>query len=164
MLENNMNIVPIDKKNREKVNTLLSEEWNGLNMIVRGKIISLKNIDGMVLYENDIILGIITYIISEDTLEIISLNSFKERRGIGSKLIIAVMDKANNDKCSSIKLITTNDNINAIKFYQRRGFVISNIYIDSIKNYRKIKPDIPTKGEFDIPIRDEIEFRLNIFH
>ena len=65
-----------------------------------------------------------------------------------------------NKDCKRIWLITTNDNINAIKFYQKCGFVFSAVYCDAIKNSRRIKPEIPLIGNFNIPIRDELEFEL----
>lgn len=155
-------IIPISKNNREKVNSLLLNEWKTLFMVVRGEIINLNEVQGMIAYDEGEIVGIITYIIYKNTIEIISLNSFRKNKGIGNLLIEELKNKAKNDKFSNIKLITTNDNIEAIRFYQRRNFVISNIYINSIENARKIKKDIPQRGEFDIPIRDEIEFTLYV--
>lgn len=155
-------IQPITKKNREIVNEILLKEWNSLFMIVRGKKISLNEIDGIIAYDGENIIGIITYLLYDDTLEIISLNSLYEGKGIGTLLIEEVKKKTREEGKSNIKVITTNDNINAIKFYQRRSFIISNVYINSIEKYRKIKPNIPQKGIFDIPIRDEIEFVFRI--
>ena len=63
-----------------------------------------------------------------------------------------------NDFIKKLKLITTNDNLNAIKFYQKRGFDMTFIYVNAVEAARKIKPSIPEKGDYDIPIRHEIEF------
>jgi hypothetical protein len=59
-------------------------------------------------------------------------------------------------------LVTSNDNINALKFYQKRGFVFKNIYINEMENARKLKPEIPLLGDYGIPIKDEIEFEMII--
>lgn len=59
-------------------------------------------------------------------------------------------------------MITTNDNLNALRFYQKRGYHIVAIYPDAIADSRKIKPQIPLNGAFGIPIQDEIELELLI--
>lgn len=64
--------------------------------------------------------------------------------------------KLNN--INKIKVITTNDNINAIKFYQKRGFDMIKIYHNAIEESRKLKPTIPLIGNYGIPIIHEIEF------
>ncbi len=141
-------IQPITNKNREKVNQIMINEWNDLFMVVRGNVIKLDEVDGLIAYDEKEIVGIITYIVCRNIIEIISLNSFKERKGVGTFLIQKLKEKAKNENICVIKLKTTNDNINAIKFYQKRNFVISNIYINSIKKAREIKPNIPKNRKF----------------
>ena len=92
--------------------------------------------------------------------EICSLNSFIENKGIGTNLINKVKEYAKQKNCTKLKLITTNDNIRGLEFYQRRGFVFSNIYKNAIENSRKIKPQIPIFADNGLPIRDEIEFEM----
>ena len=48
------------------------------------------------------------------------------------------------------------------KFYQRKGFNIANIYINVMDEYRKIKPEIPFIGNYEIPIRDEIVLEISV--
>lgn len=57
-------------------------------------------------------------------------------------------------------LITTNDNINAIRFYQKRGFDMARLFRNALEASRRLKPEIPLLGENDIPLRHEIEFEL----
>ena len=64
--------------------------------------------------------------------------------------------------CTRLKLITTNDNIRGIEFYQKRGFVFANIYINAIENSRRLKPEIPMYADNGLPIRDEIEFEIKL--
>jgi hypothetical protein len=72
------------------------------------------------------------------------------------------MDIAKHKKCSRIYLMTTNDNLDALRFYQKRNFHICGVHIDSVKISRKIKPTIGMIGDFDIPVRDEIDLELII--
>ena len=63
-------------------------------------------------------------------------------------------------KLQKIVLITTNDNINEIRFYQKRGFDMANLFRDAVTAARKKKSEIPLIGENSIPLRHEIEFEL----
>ena len=91
---------------------------------------------------------------------ICSLNSFIENKGIGTNLINKVKECAKQNNCQKLKLVTTNDNIRALEFYQRRGFVITKFYKNAIENSRKIKPQIPMFADNGLPIRDEIELEM----
>jgi hypothetical protein len=57
-------------------------------------------------------------------------------------------------------LITTNDNLNALRFYQKRGFRLAALYPGAVDESRTIKPQIPLVGENGIPLHDEIRLEL----
>ncbi|MGD8245715.1 MAG: hypothetical protein PVG25_02965 [Anaerolineae bacterium] len=59
-----------------------------------------------------------------------------------------------------IWLITTNDNLAALRFYQRRGFSLVAVHPGAVDQARTLKPEIPAIGHSGIPIRDEIELEL----
>jgi ribosomal protein S18 acetylase RimI-like enzyme len=80
--------------------------------------------------------------------------------GIGTALIDAVRDVAERAGCTRLWLVTTNDNLDALRFYQRRGFVLAALHRDAIEAARTLKPGIPAVGEYGIPIRDEIEMEM----
>ena len=89
--------------------------------------------------------------------EIISLNSIEEGKGIGTSLINEIENIVIKNNCKLIKLVTTNDNLLALRFYQKRGFILSRIINNAVEEARKLKPEIPLIGNDGIPIRDEIE-------
>ncbi len=63
--------------------------------------------------------------------------------------------------CSRIFVITTNDNVEALRFYQRRGFRLAELRAGDVdRSRRELRPEIPEVGEFGIEIRDEIELEL----
>ena len=72
------------------------------------------------------------------------------------------LDEARTRNCRRLFLITTNDNLNALGFYQRRGFEIFTVYRGAIHESRKIKPGIPFIGMNNIPLRDEIELEIKL--
>lgn len=153
-------IVKLNEGNRDKVNKILIQEWETTDIIIRGKIIDGTKLEGFLALKDNEIVGLITYMIENNECEICSLNSFIENKGIGTALINKVKAYLKLNNCAKLKLITTNDNIRAIEFYQRRGFTFSNIYVNAIKNSRKLKPEIPMFADNGLPIRDEIEFEI----
>lgn len=104
--------------------------------------------------------GFITYNIVEKSCEIVTINSYRERIGVGSALIEAVKQAALSEGCKRLWLITTNDNLHALRFYQKRGFELVAVYRNALAEARKLKPEIPLTGMDDIPLRDEIELEL----
>jgi ribosomal protein S18 acetylase RimI-like enzyme len=89
------------------------------------------------------------------------LNSLQDGLGIGTTLIQAVAEQAKALGCTRLLVVTTNDNLHALRFYQRHGFVLHEVRIGAVNEARHtLKPQIPVLGEEGIPIRDEIELVL----
>lgn len=157
-----MELQEINEEFRSAVNEILRDEWNCPPLISRGKIIDTTILPGFLIIEDEIIKGFITYRLASDECEIATLNSFEENRGIGTALIKAVLDISEKNSCRRLWLITTNDNINAIRFYQKKGFELKAAHINAIELSRKLKPSIPLIGMDNIPIKHELEFEIII--
>ena len=155
-------IEKISEDTRDKVNKILIEEWEATDIIIRGKIVDGTKLDGFLAIKDKKIVGLITYEIDGNECEICSLNSFLENKGIGTDLINSVKEIAKQNGCTRLKLVTTNDNINGIKFYQKRGFTFAKLYKNAMDISRKLKPQIPIFAENGISIRDEIEFEMKL--
>lgn len=106
--------------------------------------------------------GMVTYQIGEGLCEIVSLDSFIPQQGIGRSLVNAVIEIARQAGCKKILLVTTNDNLDAMAFYQKLGFQMVWVEPDAVTRSREIKPSIPMVAENGLPIRDEITFELKI--
>jgi GNAT superfamily N-acetyltransferase len=153
-----MRIYAIEESGKNKIIEFFKLHWGSSKMVVSSGVYDCSALDGFTSINDDgEIIGVITYIIKGEECEIISLNSIKEGKGIGTSLVQAVESLAINRKCKLVRLITTNDNLLALKFYQKRGFILSRIINNAVGKARKIKPDIPPIGNDGIPIRDEIE-------
>ncbi|PJI09541.1 MULTISPECIES: GNAT family N-acetyltransferase [Clostridium] len=157
-----MDIRSITNKNRQEVNNFIVQHWFTTDMVVRGQIFDMTVLDGLVMYENENIIGLITCRFENSECEIMSLDSLKENCGIGTELVKEVVKIASEKKCTKIKLVTTNDNLNAMRFYQKRGFDMTHLYYNALEASRKIKPSIPQKGDYGIPIKHEIEFEMKL--
>jgi len=136
------------------------EHWGADFMVTRGKIYRPEQLNGFVAEEEDAWLGLATFVIEDHEMEVTSLDSLREGKGIGTQLMSFVVKEARQRNCKRIFLITTNDNLNALGFYQRRGFELVKIYRSAIIETRKLKPNIPLIGENNIPLRDEIELEM----
>jgi ribosomal protein S18 acetylase RimI-like enzyme len=141
---------------------LLEDHWVTCSVVSRGKIHRADLLPGYVAIINDEPAGLLTYHIAGNDCEVVTLNSLKEGAGIGTKLIRAVRESALHAGCRRLWLITTNDNLPAIRFYQKRGFVIVTVHRDAIEESRKLKPQIPKTGLDGVPIRDEIELEMQL--
>ena len=155
-----MDYLAVTNQNREQINTLIKDRWFTTEMIIRGEIVDMTAVEGIVAMENDAIAGLITYRVRGGILEITSLDSVHEGQGIGTALVEKVITIARAENCQKISVINTNDNINAIRFYQKRGFDLVKLHHDSIKQARMLKPEIPLRGQNGIPIKHELEFEL----
>ncbi|WP_103105650.1 GNAT family N-acetyltransferase [Brevibacillus reuszeri] len=131
--------------------------WGSPKMVISSGVFQCDELEGYAVHEDDgTITGYISYVIDGDTCEIISLDSLVEQKGIGTALVQKAEEAAKQAGCSQMKLVTTNDNLHALGFYQRRGYQFSELYINAVDKARRIKPEIPLVADNGIPIRDEI--------
>lgn len=140
------------------------EHWGGEEMITRGKVYRPEQLEGFVVEDGDRAawIGLLTFAMEDGECEVTSLDSLRERKGIGSQLIDQAITEARGRGCKRLFLITTNDNLNALGFYQKRGFEIAAIHRGAVNASRKIKPNIPLVGYNNIPLRDEIELEIKL--
>lgn len=69
--------------------------------------------------------------------------------------------EAQRRSTARVWLITTNGNTDALRLYQRLGFVLVALHRDAVTRSRHdLKPEIPAMSAAGIPIRDEIELEL----
>ena len=153
-----MSIREINEENREKVVSFFREHWGSSEMVISSGIYQCEKLNGFIFEDNKQIIGLVTYVIKdyENEIEIISLDSLSEGKGIGSALIEKVENIARQKQIHIVSLITTNDNLNALKFYQKRGYRIISVISDAVNKARKLKPSIPLIGNDGIPLKDEL--------
>lgn len=149
---------PISPETRPMVNAFLNAQWGGSTMILRGEVVDMTGVDGYCAFEEGALVGIATYrMLRPDTAEMLSLDSLRPGRGIGTALTELVAKAAQAAGCKRLVLITTNDNLRALGFYQTHGFDIIALHRNTMDTVRAQKPDVPLIGENGIPLRHEIE-------
>lgn len=107
-------IEKISDETRNLVNQFFIDNWFSTDMSIRGEIIDGTKLDGFLVQEENVIIGLITYTFFGDICEIVSLDSKKENIGIGSALVKELEKVAKNNNCKKMRLITTNDMIEVL--------------------------------------------------
>ncbi|HEM6116688.1 GNAT family N-acetyltransferase [Streptococcus pluranimalium] len=139
----------------------LKQNWDGKYMAVRGQLFDLSTLPGYIALHNGSIVGMVSYRQTTNALEIMSLDSILPNQGIGKKLCQFIEDEAKKLNLKAIHVITTNDNAQALAFYQKIGFKHYKTYLDAVALARVLKPSIPLEVN-GIPIKDEIELRKEL--
>ena len=106
------------------------------------------------------LMGLLTYVPQQDwrQCEILTLHADQQWHGAGTALIETVGQLAGRQGCTRLWVITTNDNVDALRFYQRRGFCLVRVHRGAVDRSRaSLKPEIPLVGAYGIPLRDELE-------
>lgn len=157
---NNITIRLTTPDDTQLVSQLMTQHWGGEPLVIRAKKYYPSKLDGIIVEENNEIIGFLFFECQKTSCEIVVFEVFEKFHGIGTKVLDKLKFIAKEKGCHRIYLMTNNDNLDALRFYQRRGFCICGIHLDSVKASRKIKPGIPMVGEYGIPLRDEIDLEL----
>ncbi len=107
-------------------------------------------------------MGLVTYHLEDDACEIVTLDSDLPGQGVGTALVRAVRQFARDEGCRRLWLVTTNDNLSALRFYQKRGFTLAALRTNAVERARELKPELPLVGNDGIPLRDEIELEMDL--
>jgi len=152
-----MVVRPIEEADRIVVGRLVLELQHAHTAVAHGEVFFPASLPGFVVEQQGKVLGLLTYMANGSTMEIVTIDALRRGRGVGSSLIDAAVHRARQLSCSRIRLTTTNDNLDALRFYQRRGFRLSALRPDAVRESRKLKPEIPSVGDYGIPITDELD-------
>jgi GNAT superfamily N-acetyltransferase len=147
----------VQVSDRPMVEWLTTELWGAPEVVVHDMVFHPAVLAGFIAERAGRIVGLLTYHVEANALEIVTLNALHRRVGIGTLLIEAVREEAKSRRCREVTLTTTNDNLDALRFYQRRGFRMSALRPGALDRSRLQKPEIPRTGDYGIPLRDEID-------
>jgi GNAT superfamily N-acetyltransferase len=153
-------IRPLNQEDRLWSGHLIEEHWASNKIVTRGIAHYTSELPGFAAIQDGRPVGLVTYRVEGCECEITTMNSLTEGIGVGTALLKAVQTVAALAKCKRLWLVTTNDNMSALRFYQKRGFRIAAVHRNAMKRSRELKPEIPLNGVDGIPIRDEIELEI----
>jgi ribosomal protein S18 acetylase RimI-like enzyme len=153
-------IRPLTAEDEEWVVALIDRRWGAPFVVGHGKLYYPSTLPGLVAEVDGEPVGLITYHVEGLDWEIVTMDSLEPGEGIGSDLIYALRQEARRAGARRLWLITTNDNLNALRFYQKRGFALVAVHRKALERSRELKPNIPLVGQDGIPLRDELELEM----
>jgi len=134
-------------------------EGHGNALVARGgELVDALTYPAVIVEEAGHLIGALTYHVHGTSCEILTLHTARKWMGVGTSLIVEAARLATELGCTRYRVTTTNDNVDALRFYQRRGFRIVAVRCGAVELSRQtLKPEIPFLGDYGIPLRDEIE-------
>lgn len=165
MHRNELHVRPLRADERPWLEDELTRAWGSCKIVNRGRVHDAARLPALVClapnapYET---LGFATFHVDDGQCEVVTLNALREHRGAGTALLAAVVAEAKRHGSSRVWLIATNDNVDALRFYQRRDMRLVAVHRGGADRAREIKPTIPRVGHFGIPIHDELELELTL--
>jgi L-amino acid N-acyltransferase YncA len=133
---------------------LLQQRWNGTIMYIHGEAIDVMALPALVAGDCE---GLATYRVTGEEAELTSLDALEPGKGVGASLLAALIERLTQQGLRCLWVTTSNDNLAALAFYQKRGFRLQRLRAGAIDETRRLKPGIPMIAENGIPIRDEID-------
>ena len=146
---------PIDV---QAASDLLDRELGGRHQARLGTLHDVLALPGVGAWDEQQLVGVATYDVQGRTAELAAIAVSNDHRlgGIGTQLIDAVVVAARSAGAREVWLVTTNDNVDALRLYQRRGFRLSELHTGGVDRARALKPAIAREGCYGIPMRDEL--------
>jgi ribosomal protein S18 acetylase RimI-like enzyme len=152
---------PIEAADQPLVTQLLTESWGSPRIVVgHARVLDAAVLPGLIASQDGATVGLLTFFVDGRTAELVTINAYRPGIGIGTAMIETMTAMVRELGCERVILMTTNDNTEAISFYQQRGFHLRELRVGAIAAAREAKPQIPLTGNHGIPIRDELELEL----
>ncbi|MCZ7425082.1 GNAT family N-acetyltransferase [Micromonospora sp. WMMA1949] len=148
---------------RDALTALHEREWGGPIVVVHDTRYDLRDLPALVAVDDSGgFAGALGYRVDADGLEVVSLAASAPGNGAGTALLAAADEAARAAGADRIWLVTTNDNLGALRFYQRRGLRIVAVDAGAVDRARAVKPTIPQVGADGIPLHDELRLARHL--
>src|SRR6202044_2141584 len=121
----------------EAIARIVRKSWGSTLVVSRGQAYEVSGMPALVAVNREGIVGLATLRPDGDECELLTLDAVVRNRGIGSALLEAAADWARAQGCRRLWLITTNDNLDAVRFYQRRGMRLVAVHRDAAEEARR---------------------------
>jgi len=137
---------------------VVTAEFASTKLVSRGRLLEDASVlDGFIVENDGRPVGCALWHEIEGDAELAVIATTYRGAGAGTALLDAVVDYARANGWKRLWLITTNDNTDALRLYQRAGWDWVAWHRDAVSESRPLKPELPETGAHDIPIRHEIE-------
>lgn len=154
---------PARTSDRAAIDALHEREWGGPYVVAHDTRYDLRTLPTLVAVDGaGAVVGALAHHGDNDGLEVVSLVAATPGGGAGTALLTAAADVARAEGRARMWLVTTNDNLRALRFYQRRGLRLVGVDRGAVDRARRLKPAIPVVGEDGIPLHDELILELRL--
>jgi ribosomal protein S18 acetylase RimI-like enzyme len=154
-----MNVRPVTPEDREWVAELIGTAFGSVRLMSNDHLIDDASLlDGFAAEVDGRPVGCALINVVDGDTELVALVSTYRGAGVGSALLDTVVERGKRDGWKRLWLVTSNDNTDAIRMYQRAGWDWTEFRRDAITEARAMKPEIPEFGNHGIPVRHEIHF------
>lgn len=153
-------IQKLDDGWRGTVNAYVRCLWGGPLIVSLGQPYDSSALPGFVAVEDDALLGVALYRMVDDSCEVSVLLTLVQGMGVGTKLLDTVKQAARENSAHRLWLVTTNDNTQAIRFYQKYGFRLDAVHMGAFEAVMKLKGELSALGNDGILIEHEFEFGM----
>jgi ribosomal protein S18 acetylase RimI-like enzyme len=125
--------------------------------------VDVLDADALVAERDGVPVGVLAFRPDGDRVELAAVVASEPGQGIGSALVAAFLVAAREHGHRSAWVVTTNDNFDALRLYQRRGFRLAELRPGAVDDARRrLKPSIGRIADNGIPIRDELELTIDL--
>jgi ribosomal protein S18 acetylase RimI-like enzyme len=138
----------------------MTEQWGSTLVARLGELVDTSGLPGWVAVQDGARVGLALSARRADEYEVVSISATTRRRGVGRLLLARCVDEARNTGCRRIWLITTNNNVGALAFYQRQGLDLVRLHRHAMTVSRELKPSIPERDDAGLRIDHELELEL----
>jgi ribosomal protein S18 acetylase RimI-like enzyme len=139
---------------------ILKAGWGSTQVARLGELLNAEDLPGFVAEHRGGRVGLCTYAVRADGVEVVTIQALSEGEGVGRALMDRVRALAVDSGAPRLWLTTTNDNVRAIAFYQQWEMDLVRLIRNGVEVSRRVKPSIPMVGANRIDLRHELEFEL----
>ena len=146
---------------RAAARELFQRDFGRTRIVAFGEVMDIDAMPALVAVLRTEPSGALAYRLLGDSLHIVALatDPMWQRSGVGGYLIAEAELLARRLRLKRVVISTTNDNLPALHFYQRRGYILTELVANSVVAHTHQE----IAGFGGIPVRDEIrlEKKLN---
>lgn len=160
-----LDVRDFEPRDHDWARRLIGEHQGGDHRVARlGELLDPLAQEGIVAEQDGRPVGLLTVHETDRGLEILSLHSETQGIGAGTRLLETALRVAAASNAPRLWLVTTNDNLDAMRWYLRRGMTVAGVHAGAVARDRetlelRLPATNPTNG---IPIRDLVELELPI--
>ena len=147
------------RASEDEIRSVWRKRW-GLPVVTFGRAHAPEDVEGLVLRAGDgDASGLVTWRFDVSHAELVSLDALAPGHGVGSRLLAAAEEHLRARGATQLRLATTSDNVDALRFYLRRGYRLVRVHLDAMDEVRARKPGVPAQGKDGVPLQDIWELR-----